>query len=88
MNQHLDGIFRDMEWRVVTLKFGRLLEAAFERPGGNALRHWIEACQNSVYSTLAYRGGAAWRERLTRALGDTSGIPELLDRTTMRCCSA
>ena len=79
LNQRLDGIFHDMEWRVITLKYGRLLRAAFTRPGGDALCRWIDACPNSEYSALAYRGGAAWRVRLTRDLGDTAGIAELLD---------
>ena len=79
MCQRLDGIFRDMEWRVVTLKYGTLLERAFTRRGGEALRHWIDACPNSIYSALAYQGGAAWRRQLTRDLGEATGIAELLD---------
>lgn len=74
----LDHIFRGMDWRVVTLKYGTLLEAAFERRGGDALRDWIDACPNSRYSALAYKGGAAWRQLLLRDLGDTSGIREIL----------
>lgn len=79
MCQRLDGIFQDMEWRVVTLKYGTLLERAFTRPGGDALRRWIDACPNSLYSALAYQGGVAWRTQLTRDLGDTTGVSELLD---------
>ena len=75
----LDSIFRGMDWRVITLKYGTLLEAAFARRGGGALREWIDACPNSRYSALAYKGGAAWRELLRRDLGDTGGIRELLD---------
>jgi pyruvate dehydrogenase E1 component len=30
----MDSVFRGMDWRVVTLKYGRLLEAAFTQPGG------------------------------------------------------
>src|SRR5262249_40233539 len=72
-------VFRGMDWRVVALKYGRLLEAAFARRGGDALRDWIDACPNTRYSALAYKGGAAWREQLRHDLGDTSGILELLD---------
>jgi pyruvate dehydrogenase E1 component len=75
----LDYVFRGMDWRVVTLKYGKLLDAAFERRGGDALRDWIDVCPNSRYSALAYKGGAAWREQLVHDLGDTSGIRELLD---------
>ena len=75
----LDTVFETMEWRVVTLKYGHRLEAAFTRRGGGALRQWIDDCPNSTYSALAYQGGAAWRSRLVRDLGDTAGIRELLD---------
>lgn len=75
----LDTVFRAMEWRVVTLKYGKLLERAFARRGGDGLRQWIDACPNSFYSALAYQGGGAWRRRLMRDLGDIAGIRELLD---------
>jgi pyruvate dehydrogenase E1 component len=75
-----DRVFHALDWHVVTLKYGRRLEAAFSEKGGGALRHWIDACANSRYSALAYKGGAAWRRQLLHDLGDTSGIRELLDR--------
>ena len=77
--QRIDTLFSAMGWRVVTLKYGRELEAAFARKGGDALRDWIDACPNSLYSSLVYRGGSAFRSQLLRELGDTSGIKELLD---------
>jgi pyruvate dehydrogenase E1 component len=76
---HIENLFRDMDWRVVALKYGRLLERAFTRRGGDALRDWIDACPNSLYSALAFQGGAAWRRELAAAIGDVSGIRELLD---------
>jgi pyruvate dehydrogenase E1 component len=75
----LETLFRSMEWDVVTLKYGRRLESAFERRGGDALRSWIDACPNARYSDLAHTGGRAWRARLRQDLGDTSGIREFLD---------
>ncbi|MEE2638343.1 MAG: transketolase [Acidobacteriota bacterium] len=75
----LDTVFKTMEWRVVTLKYGTRLDTAFSRRGGDALRAWIDDCPNSSYSALAYQGGSAWRTRLLRDLGDTGGIRELLD---------
>jgi len=77
--QHIDGTFRTFGWEVVTLKYGKRLEDAFTRPGGEALREWIDDCPNSTYSALVYRGGAAWRARLNRDLGSTQGIAALLD---------
>jgi pyruvate dehydrogenase E1 component len=75
----LDNVFRGMDWRVVTLKYGGMLQAAFARRGGDALRAWIDACPNSLYSALSYKGGSAWRQLLARDLGDTSGVREMLD---------
>jgi pyruvate dehydrogenase E1 component len=74
-----DDIFRTTGFEVVTLKYGRRLEAAFEQPGGDVLRRWIDDCPNSVYSALTYKGGAAWREQLARDIGDARGIGHLLD---------
>jgi pyruvate dehydrogenase E1 component len=76
----IDGVFESMGWKVVTLKYGKLLEAAFAHPGGDQLRRWIDDCPNSLYSALTYKGGAAWREHLLRDLGDVPGIRALLDR--------
>ena len=75
----IDELFRSVGWRVLTLKYGRLLEAAFAEPGGTALKDWIDACPNSLYSALTFKGGAGWRERLDRDLaGDAAAIPELV----------
>src|SRR5512133_1704595 len=48
--QHIDGTFRAMGWDIVTLKYGKRLREAFARPGGEALRDWIDNCPNSLYS--------------------------------------
>jgi pyruvate dehydrogenase E1 component len=77
--QHIDGTFRAMGWDIVTLKYGKRLQEAFARPGGEALRDWLDNCPNSLYSALVYRGGAGWRARLKRDLGPTRGIAALLD---------
>src|SRR5205085_11250065 len=47
--QRIDNLFRSMGWDVVTLKYGHLLQVVFERPGGEALRDWIDNCPNSLY---------------------------------------
>ncbi len=74
-----DQLFTGMGWRVVTLKYGKRLEQAFARPGGDALRQWIDDCPNSLYSALVYKGGAGWRQHLGRDLGDVAGIKAILD---------
>ncbi|MEQ9121525.1 MAG: transketolase, partial [Alphaproteobacteria bacterium] len=76
--ERIDGIFEAMGWRVVTLKYGKRLEAAFAEPGGDALRKWIDDCPNSTYSALTFKGGAAWRERLETEIGDVPGVGAIL----------
>lgn len=78
--QRIDGIFEAMGWRVVTLKYGKRLEAAFKEKGGGALRRWIDDCPNSIYSALTFKGGAAWRERLLDEIGDTPGVKAILKK--------
>jgi pyruvate dehydrogenase E1 component len=65
----IEGLFRDMGWNVVTIKYGRRLQAAFAREGGEALRAWIDDCPNSLYSALTFQGGASWRQALLADLG-------------------
>jgi len=75
----IDALFEMFGWRVVTLKYGRLLQAAFARPDGEQLREWIDACPNSLYSALVYKGGEGWREHLRRDLNRFPGIRTILD---------
>ncbi|MCI3133545.1 transketolase [Phenylobacterium aquaticum] len=57
-------VFATMGWDVITLKYGRKLQAAFKLPGGEALREWIDECPNDLFAALSFQGGAAWRARL------------------------
>ncbi len=75
----IEGLFRDMGWNVVTLKYGRKLEAAFARDGGEALRLWIDDCPNSLYSALTFQGGAAWRAAVLAELGRDRGVRAIVD---------
>ncbi len=75
--ERLEGIFRNFGWDVVIVKHGELMKAAFAEPGGEALRAWIDACPNQLYSALTFQGGAAWRRRLEEDLGhlpETAGL--------------
>ncbi|HLJ64999.1 MAG TPA: 1-deoxy-D-xylulose-5-phosphate synthase N-terminal domain-containing protein, partial [Stellaceae bacterium] len=74
----IDQLFHMMGWRVVTLKYGKRLEAVFRGPDGGALRDWIDACPNSLYGALVYKGGPGWRQRLTADLGVRPGIKAFL----------
>src|SRR5437763_1574866 len=75
----IDALFEMFGWRVVTLKYGRLLQAAFARPDGDKQREGIDACPNSRYSALVYKGGEGWREHLRRDLNRYPGIRMILE---------
>jgi len=75
----IDRMFDNFGWRVVTLKYGKRLQAAFDRPGGAVLRRWIDDCPNSLYSALVFQGGAAWRRQLLADIGDQDMVCELLE---------
>ena len=82
MGERVTRIVQACGWTVHTLKYGRQLEAAFARPGGAALRDWLEAVPNDTYATLSHQGGDAWRARLHRDLAahaDTLALVEAHD---------
>jgi pyruvate dehydrogenase E1 component len=59
----LMDFFDGAGWHVVEAKYGRLLQAAFARPGGDALRRHIDDMSNEEYQSLFAHRGAALRER-------------------------
>jgi pyruvate dehydrogenase E1 component len=74
MFSRFDEIFASCGWRVVTLRYGKALEAAFRETGGDALKAWLDDVSNADYSALTYLGGAAWRERLLKEAPATAPI--------------
>ncbi|MER8524199.1 transketolase [Mesorhizobium sp. M0644] len=78
--ERFESIFRNFGWDVVILKCGKLLEAAFAEPGGEALRAWIDTCPNQLYSALTFQGGGAWRKRLLADIGEKPGLKSLVNR--------
>lgn len=77
--QKFEEMFRNFGWDVVIVKHGRLQQAAFAEPGGEALRDWIERCPNQLYSALTFQGGAAWRKRLLDEIGDQGAVSSLIE---------
>jgi pyruvate dehydrogenase E1 component len=75
----IQDFFETVGWRVVTLKYGKELGAAFAGPGGELLQRWFDECPNDLYSALTYQGGAGWRQRLTGDLGGDPDIVRFLD---------
>ena len=45
-------MFRAAGWHTITVKYGRRLRALFDRPGGDTLRHRIDAMANEEYQRL------------------------------------
>ncbi|MHA6769760.1 transketolase family protein [Sphingobium ummariense] len=79
MFRRFDDIFETCGWRVVTLKYGKLQQEAFSRPGGKSLEEWIDGCPNAEFAALTYQGGAAWRARLLNDIGSKPHVRTLLD---------
>ncbi|KUJ85508.1 transketolase [Ruegeria marisrubri] len=78
--ERIEKIFDAFGWDVVRVKYGALQRAAFEEPGGERLREWIDACPNAEYSALTFMGGAVWRQRLMDDLGDQGDVSALIER--------
>ncbi|MFD4193703.1 transketolase-like TK C-terminal-containing protein [Amycolatopsis thermoflava] len=72
----LQGMFAAAGWQVIVLKYGRLLEELFTRPGGAELRQRIDAMTNPEYQRLLRCDAAELRRRLP---GDSPAITALLD---------
>jgi pyruvate dehydrogenase E1 component len=49
-------------WHVATVKYGRKMREAFELPGGNALRQWVDDMPNEQYQALFGLGPADVRK--------------------------
>ncbi|HEX6015670.1 MAG TPA: transketolase [Geminicoccaceae bacterium] len=75
----IEQFFATVGWRTITVKYGKKLQAAFARPGGDVLRDWIDACPNDLYAALCFKGGTAWRAHLESDLGRNQAIRSLLD---------
>jgi pyruvate dehydrogenase E1 component len=75
-----EQLFKNFGWDVVIVKYGSLQQAAFQEPGGERLKAWIDSCPNQLYSALVFAGGAAWRKRLTDEIGDQGSVSQLIER--------
>jgi len=67
-------VFENMGWRVVTLKFGKRLQALRRQAGGQAILDWIDECDNALYSALTFQGAAAWRAQLQEDVTDPAAL--------------
>src|SRR5215468_3211816 len=78
--ERYEALFRAFGWEVVILKYGSLLEAARQEPGGPRLLQWIDTCPNQLYSALVFQGGPAWRKRLREDLGGDADVMRLIEQ--------
>jgi pyruvate dehydrogenase E1 component len=78
--EKFETMFRNFGWDVVIVKYGKLMQAAFAEPGGEALWRWIDSCPNQVYAALCFQGGAAFRKRLQDEIGDQGEVSALIER--------
>lgn len=76
--QRIMDFFESVGWQVITLKYGKLQQKAFKGPAGDALKKWIDDCPNQLYSAMIFKGGAAWRQRLTVDLKGSKGLKQFL----------
>ena len=62
--------FEAAGWHVIEAKYGRRLRAAFDRPGGEALRAWIDAMPNPHYQSMFDLADDELRKRFLDGAGD------------------
>ena len=74
------GLFENLGWDVVLIKYGKLLEAVFKEPGGEALRQWIDDCPNDLYSALTFQGGGAFRTQIAKDLAGHEAALSIVER--------
>jgi pyruvate dehydrogenase E1 component len=74
------GLFQNLGWEVLLLKYGKLLERVFQEPGGEDLRDWIDSCPNQLYSALVFQGGAAFRKQMQDDLAGKSEALAIVER--------
>jgi pyruvate dehydrogenase E1 component len=75
----LHDMFAAAGWQVLTVKFGKLLETLFSRPGGDALRTRILDMPNAEYQRLLRCSAEQLRARLPGDGADADAIATLID---------
>jgi pyruvate dehydrogenase E1 component len=77
-------MFEAAGWQTITVKYGRLLEALFERPGGAELRRRIDEMPNEEYQRLLRATPEQLRERLPGESGELAALADELDDDELR----
>lgn len=82
----LEKLFLAAGWQVITVRFGRQLEAILERPGGKVLRDRILEMSNPEYQRLLRCTATELRDRLPgdgRSSEEISALLTSIDDTTL-----
>jgi len=85
-SERLQAMFAAAGWQVLTVKFGKLLENLFGRPGGEALRARILTMPNPEYQRLLRCSADELRTRLPGTGPEAADVAALiadLDDTTL-----
>jgi pyruvate dehydrogenase E1 component len=77
-------MFEAAGWQTITVKYGRRLDALFERPGGADLRRRIDEMPNEEYQRLLRSTPGDLRERLPHGNGALKGLVGELDDGELR----
>ena len=80
LSERLSSVFEAFGWNLIVLKYGKLQEEAFNEPGGDELKRWIDECPNQLYSALIYEGGANFKTRVLDDIGDQSSVSKLINK--------
>ena len=80
LSERLSSVFEAFGWNLIVLKYGKLQEEAFNEPGGEELKRWIDECPNQLYSALIYEGGANFKTRVLDDIGDQSNVSKLINK--------
>ncbi|WP_203005459.1 pyruvate dehydrogenase, partial [Frankia nepalensis] len=75
-------MFEAAGWQVLTLRYGRRLEALFRRPGGQALRARLGRMRQDEYHELLAAHGPELRRRLAGPGAAGAGVAGLLEPMT------
>jgi pyruvate dehydrogenase E1 component len=65
----LMGMFEAAGWQVLALKWGRVITALFDRPGGDELRERMESMPNEEYQRLLRADRSELADRIVGATG-------------------
>ncbi|MGH2761164.1 MAG: 1-deoxy-D-xylulose-5-phosphate synthase N-terminal domain-containing protein, partial [Thermoleophilaceae bacterium] len=77
-------MFEAAGWQTITVKYGRLLDALFERPGGAELRRRIDEMPNEEYQRLLRSTPEELRERLPARSRELAALVAELDEDELR----